>query len=149
MLLDTTVPHGELQGVSIMSQMANCVRQELSGFLDFVICCTDSVICLFWSQKNPPELKTFERVRVENIQRNIDTLTELYYCKSSFLPADIGSKFGETDSPFVTAQDMAEDGPYKSCSYWSNDIPAAISAGILMPAEQAILKHNGIIMSDT
>ena len=148
MLLDTTVPRGELQGVSIMSQMTNTVRKELSGFLDFVVCCTDSVICLFWSQKNPPELKSFERARVENIQRNIDTLTELYYCKSDFLPADIGSKFGETEYPFITAQDMAENGPYKSCSYWSNDIPAAINAGILMPAGQAILKHNGIIMSD-
>ena len=126
---DGTIPKGELEALTMGSNLGWILRQSLEKWVDSYIVIGDSTISLCWVTSDKKRLSLFHRNRCVQVRRGTD-LDMLYHVQTDCNPADIGTRPSE-----VKDEDIGPNGRWEKGLPWMRrEIDDAIEQGILTPA---------------
>ena len=128
---DATIPKSELTSFTCGSNLVWLIRKTLRDWIDSYILVGDSVITLCWLSSEKKRLSQFVRNRVIQVRRTTE-LKNMYHVTTDQNPADVGTR-----PELVTLEDVQTRAKWISGVEWMrNDIPEAVSKGILKPVSE-------------
>ena len=134
---NSTIPKNELESLCSGSNLSWVVRKALDDWVSSSILVGDSLIALCWTTSENKRLSMFHRNRVIQIRRGT-ALEDLYHVKTSENPSDIGSRPDKVSVNDVGPNSRWENG----CTWMQDEIPEAVSSGILIPAQSLRLSRD-------
>ena len=131
-----TVPKGELQSLTNVSNMCWIIRKILTDWNIEYIVCNDSIIALCWVSSEKKSLSMFHRNRVIQIRRAVE-LSHVYHVATEENLADLGTRPEK-----VKISDVGPDSEWECGKEWMHgDVQTAVEKGILTPINQLRLNE--------
>ena len=112
---DGTIPKGELESLTMGSNMGWILRQALENWIESYIVIGDSTIALCWVTSDKRRLSLFHRNCCVQIRRGTD-LDMLFHVVTECNPADIGTRPAE-----VTDEDIGPNGRWEKGLPWMRE----------------------------